>query len=1491
MNVAGKNGSVLVVGGGIAGIQASLDLADSGYKVYMVEEKSAIGGHMAQLDKTFPTNDCAMCTISPRLVSAGLHRNIEIITTAELGSLEGEAGNFEATINIKPSYVDFEKCTGCGLCAAECPVSVPDAYNQRLNNRKAIYKLYPQAVPNKFVIDKLGNAPCYDACPVHGDPSGYVALTAQGRYREALDLVLEKNPFPGICGRICDHPCETSCNRCNIDEPLSIAYIKRFLSDWNTENPEDAGEEKKKNVVEDNGKKVAIIGAGPAGLTAALELRKKGYLPTIFEAQPVPGGMLTLGIPAYRLPSNIIEKEIKDILDYGIELKTNSPVKSRSEIDQLFDDGFEAVFLSVGSHRGRRMGIDGEDLEDIINGVDFLREVRLGVKTSVKKRVIVLGGGNVALDCARSALRLGADKVTLVCLEEYSKMPAHRAEIDWAEDEGITISDSSATSRIMGENGKFTGLELLHVKSMSFVEGRLALETEPGTEKVIEADELIVAIGQVPDLSFLGSDKDLKLTRRGTIDADRKTMKTSVKGIFSGGDVVRGAASVIEAVADGRRGAEAIDAFISGKIYEPEEEIQPIVEISREELKNRKEPVKPRTKMSEADVSTRTASFEEVDNGFTEEQAKKEAERCLYCAVCSNCRRCAEVCEAKALVYNDQPKQRKLNVGAVILASGFKLYDSARKGEFGYRRFPNVISALDYERVLSASGPSGGHIQRISDSKEPRKVAFIQCVGSRDKDNPYCSSVCCTYAIKQAIITKEHLKDAECTIFAMDIRAFGKGFDEYYERAKKDYGVKIVYTRPSSIKQDFATKNLRLQFTEDGTNWMDSEYDLVVLAAGLCGNEKALQTAKACGIDLNEYSFAASPLFQPSASSRKGVYLAGTVEEPKDIPETVTQASAAAAHAMELLSDVRGSEVVDKVYPPEKDVSGLEPRIGVFVCHCGSNIHGVVDCEAIAEYAGKLKNVVYTNHLLYTCSPDGLSAIREMVAENDLNRVVVASCTPRTHEPLFQENIKEAGLNPYLFEMANIRDQCTWVHANFGSATQEKAKDLVRMAVGRARLIEPLLSKTYVPRRQALVIGGGISGMTSALSIADQGFEVFLVEQKGKLGGELYSVKVTIEGEDPVKLLEDIIARIEQHKKIKVFMNSEVVDTSGFSGNFKSTIRNSVETASKDVEVEHGVTVIATGANELNPEEYMHGQSDNVLTQHGLEELMAEDPESFKNVKEVVMVQCVGSREPGRMVCSRVCCTEAIKNALILKKINPEISISILYRDIRTYGFREKYYTEAREKGVMFFRYDLDGKPTVSMTGAGGLDVDVKDLNSMLDIKLSPDKLVLSAGMMPSPDNAKLATTFKVPVNLEGFCLEAHMKLRPVDFASDGIFLCGTCHGPKFIRESITQAKATAARAVSIISSTAMQISCVVSKVDPDKCAGCLTCVRTCPYNVPRINDDGVAEIEAAICHGCGVCASECPAKAIDLMHYKDSQVISKTGALYRESAEMKHDE
>ncbi|MFH1625424.1 MAG: CoB--CoM heterodisulfide reductase iron-sulfur subunit A family protein [Pseudomonadota bacterium] len=1002
-----KIGSVMVVGGGIAGIQASLDLANSGYYVYLVEKSPSIGGVMPQLDKTFPTNDCSMCILSPKLVECGRHLNIEILTNTQVEEVLGEAGNFSVSLIRSPRFVDEEKCVGCGVCAEKCPVKVKDNFNEGLGEKKAIYIPYPQAIPLVYQIDK-------DHC----------------RY------------------------------------------------------------------------------------------------------------------------------------------------------------------------------------------------------------------------------------------------------------------------------------------------------------------------------------------------------------------------------------------FTKGK-----------------------------------------------------------------------CRICEKLCKSEAVNFEETEQAFSLNVGSIILAPGFELFDPQLKGEYGYGVYDNVITSKQFERILSASGPYMGHLQRPGDKKEPKRIGFIQCVGSRDQQagRGYCSGVCCMYAIKEAVVAKEHLDGVEPTIFFMDIRAHGKGFDSYYERAEQEYGVRFIRCMISRIIEMPRSKNLRVTYIDEQGKSVEEEFDLIVLSGGLTPSEGAKALGTKLGVELDQYGFCRTSQFSPLSTSRPGIFVSGVFQGPKDIPETVAQASGSVACASGLLSTSRGSLVRQGEYPPETGVKEMPPRIGVFVCHCGINIGGVIDVAQVKEYAESLKDVVYAEEGLYVCSQDSQELIKKAISEHNLNRVVVASCSPRTHEPLFQETLRDTGLNKYLFEMANIRDQCSWVHMKRKDEATEKAKALVSMAVANARLIQPLEELSLEVNHRALVIGGGLSGMTAALSLADQGYEVYLVEREGELGGVLRDVHDTLEGDDVQSHLTELIRSVEDNPSIEVFKNTVVVDFGGYKGNFETGLM--VGPGMVYRKLEHGVVIVATGGEEYKPiGEYLYGEDDRVMTQLELEKKIADSDLDFSNLNSIVMIQCVGSRTEERPYCSRVCCSEAIKNSLKLKELNPSLNIYILYRDIRSYGLMEDYYTLARKKGIKFIRYDLNTKPVVTVEG-GGLSVDVRDPALGEDLSLSPDLIVLSSATIPR-DNEELATLLKVSRTPEGFFLEAHMKLRPVDFATDGIYVCGLAHSPKHISECISQSYAASARASTILSQKTIHVGGVVAKVNGELCAACLTCVRVCPYEVPFINDDGVAEINVAKCQGCGTCASECPAKAIELEHFRDEQLLAKCNAL-----------
>jgi heterodisulfide reductase subunit A len=1006
-------GSVMVVGGGIAGTQAALDLANSGYYVYLVEKSSAIGGVMAQLDKTFPTNDCSMCILSPKLVECGRHLNIELITMAEVEKVEGEAGNFQVTVNERPRYIDMEKCIACGICAEKCPKKVDDEFNTGLNKRKSAYVKYPQAVPLKYAID--------------------------------------------------DETC-----------------------------------------------------------------------------------------------------------------------------------------------------------------------------------------------------------------------------------------------------------------------------------------------------------------------------------IY----------------------------FVKGK---------------------------------------------------------------------GKCKACEKLCPAEAVDLKQKGKVHQLQVGSIILSPGFKPFDPQVYEGYGYGRYGNVITSMEFERILSASGPYQGHLVRPSDQAPPKKIAWLQCVGSRDLhsgSHGYCSGVCCMYAIKEAIIAKEHAhEDLDTAIFFMDMRTYGKDFDRYYERAKDEHGVRFVRCRVHSIEPSGGDSgDLTVQYVDEDGTLRDEIFDLVVLSVGLEISKDIQKLGETCGIDLDEDGFAEASCFSPVATSRAGIFTCGAFSGPKDIPYSVMEASAASAASAALLADSRNSLTKSKTYIDEVPVTDEEPRVGVFVCHCGINIGSVVDVPAVRDYAKTLPHVVHVADNLFSCSEDTQHLLRDSIKEHQLNRVVVAACTPRTHEPLFQETIREAGLNRYLFELANIRDQDSWVHQAEPEKATEKAKDLLRMAVAKVSLLEPV-ERLQVPlNKSGLVIGGGVAGMVAALNLADQGFHTHLVEKEDHLGGHGLKIKQSWKGEDVGTFVADLIGKVESHKNVEVLTNTEVKNAKGYVGNFLSTVANNGTTR----EIEHGVAILATGAHSIKPDEYLYGKSELVFRWHELEEAITNNPEMAEQARAAVFIQCVGSREPERPYCSKICCTHSVQTGLKLKELNPEMDVYVLYRDLRTYGPREDLYKEARQKGVIFIRYRLEDKPVVKeVSGEDGkkkLQVRVTDHILGRPLTITADFINLATAIYPK-DHEELANFFKVPLNEDKFFLEAHMKLRPVDFATDGVFVCGLAHYPKPMEESVAQAQAAAARAANVLAQEFVEVEPIVSVVDQELCIGCGLCEAGCGFgaiHLVKVEGKGYrAENIPASCKACGVCAASCPQKAIDMIHFRDKQIVA----------------
>ena len=1187
-------GAVLVIGGGISGMQSALDLAESGFKVYLVEKSPAIGGKMAQLDKTFPTNDCSMCIVSPKLVQVGRHKNIELLTYSELTGFSGEAGRFTATLTSRARYVDIGKCTGCGLCELTCPVTFQPYYPEQEESSEKTR--LPKARVKRLIT---GSAP-----PVPGSDC---------KWTFSVD--------------------EAACGKCGL-------CFKACLQDAIT--------------------------------------WEKGATARIDQDRCTGCGGCYIACPAK----------------------------------------FSAITIS-----------DAPELDKSMGAALIARSAAIRKERDQEKPD----------HCIRCGL------CALMCRE------------------------------VMGRNV-------------------LALHKE-GIEAGVDLCWMCGSCISVCPVDYLTIDK-----------------------VSMGSPI-------------------------------------PLLDEFNERLGGRK-PVNIHYPQAVPRVPTiDEASCVRLNSG--------------------NCGICASVCGVGAIMYEDRLTEKTVEVGSVIFSPGFEVSDPKLRREFGYGEAPNVVTSIEFERLLSASGPTSGTVARPSDGAHPRKIAWIQCVGSRDQSckREYCSSVCCMYATKEAYIAREHDRSIEPTIFYIDMRSFGKNFDDYVERAKEN-NIRYIRAMVSRVYEDPQTGDLELRYVDGEGNRHAEIFDMLVLSVGIQISDSSRKIANLLGIATDRYGFGVTGTFNPLSASRPGIFVSGAFNGPKDIPETVIEASGAAGAASSALAASRGTLITAETLPEEREPSledGL--RIGVFICHCGTNIASVVDVAAVMEYARTLPGVVYVDKPLYTCSQDSQEMMRDIISEHRLNRVIVSACSPTTHEPLFMSTLRQAGLNKYFFDMANIRDQCSWVHpADPGLAT-EKAKRLTRMAVLNASQAMPLREMEFQVDPRLLMIGGGVAGMSASLAAASQGIQVFLVEREVMLGGNLNNMRRTTTGEDVQTYLGDLIRQVEADERIKVYTSSAIVDHSGFVGAFETEV---ITPTGATRTIKHGAAILATGTEENRPGLYRLGSDKRVMTQLDFERMMADEPESLAHCSHIAMIQCVGSRDPEHQdYCSRVCCNQAVKNSLTFRLLNPKARVDVLYRDMRCYGLSELDYLRARQSRVNFIRYEKGvNEPQCTFTD-DTMEISLHDPSIRMDVRLKPDLLVLSTGLKPR-DTDELSSMLRCTRNRHGFFIEAHAKLRPVDLPGEGLFMAGTAHSPKNIPETISQAQAAVSRAMTILTRSKLTLSAVVSKVDPANCAVCLTCVRACPYGVPFINDQHSAEINPALCQGCGICVAECPAKTISLGRYNDANLFAK---------------
>lgn len=1260
-----------MIGGGIAGIQASLDIADQNFKVYLVEKTSSIGGSMARLDKTFPTNDCSICIEAPKMVEVARHPNIEVLSYSEVKDVHGRIGNFTVKVLKKPRYVDEDACTGCGLCTQDpgCIVACPvDAISKNIET--GIIEIDEEACKTEVIEE--GCKACIENCE-------YGAISIPPGYDHAVAC--------DLCGG------EPKCvDECPLDAlELGIFHV---------------------NLTVNSDK---CTGCRTCELVCSLE--KEG----VFNPRM----------------SRIRIEEEKGTLNANIcrLCKVDARCIDSCPVEALEKDENDAIQLKglCAAKGGCTACVESCEYDAI-----FLPK-----------------GAEAPISCDLCG---GEPKCVELCpLDAIEKVILY---------DGITVN-----------RDRCTGCRTCELVCSFEKEGKF----NPKKSRIYVKEE-----GGIPDI---------------TICELCKTCPVEVPSEF---DMGIGERKVV---------------------YVPFAQASPLVyTIDREN--------------------------------------------------CEICGQCDEICKrdaTDAIDFSQRPEEIELNVGSVVVATGYDEFDPSAKEEYGYSIYKNVITGLQYERILSASGPTIGHILRPSDKKEPKRIAWIQCVGSRDeKCNLYCSRACCMWATKEAIITKEHDPKIETTIFYMDIRAYGKGFEEFYKRAEGE-GVEYIKSRPAEVIGT-EEENIVIRYEDSLTHEIEErEFDLVVLSSAIIPSSANEELSRVLRVELDENGFFKERdiLSAPLETSREGVYIGGCAIGPKDIPDSISQSCGAAAKAMIPISEMRGEEIEEVELVPEKEI-GEEPRIGVFVCHCGINIGGVVDVPSVVEYANALPDVVYSEEDTFTCSDDCQTRIKDAIKEHDLNRVLVAACTPRTHEPLFRGTCREAGLNKYLFEFANIREHCSWIHRHEPELATEKAKDLVRMGVAKARRIQPEEEGEFSVPASSLVIGGGIAGMTAALNLADMGFDVRLVEKQNELGGILKDLNILFPSDIPTEeVIDPKIRMVKDHERIKVHTGTEIKSIEGYIGNFDVTIS---ENGSED-EFSVGTIVIATGSEEIDPTGYYgYERYDEVITQLQLEKLLRND--GFKEPKNVVMISCVGAREEeGRTYCCRYGCGTIIKNAKYLKNLYPDSNVFVLYRDMRVFGKKEEeYYEDVRSLGVQFVRYSKDKKPEVYKENERLI---VRVYDQMLDevIVLETDLVVLTVATEGAEDVERMSKMLKVPIGVGNFFSEAHVKLRPLDFATDGIYLCGSANFPRGINDTISQATGVASRA-SIPMGRGFAISeGITSVIDVDTCIMCGTCETMCPYNAIRAEDREINVI-TALCKGCGTCVAACPTGAIDQRHFQNEQIL-----------------